>query len=669
MRRALFLPAAVLLCTSVASHGRDHFVAPNGSDAAGDGSIERPFRTVRKGLSLAMPGDHVVLRGGEYRLADSEGTVAFPTAGEPDKPITLTAHRDEYAALLGSVRLAEWQPHEGKIHKCPVPARPIKGLYEDGERLTHPRVRGKREHPPVAALQAPGRWTVQDDWVYLWCREGDGPATHRIEASQIVVVDANRPWVRVEKLHVLFGQPIGLRISADHVVVDGVEVAHVANSVDNAYGAYFSGCSHSALRNSTIHDSYYWGDHGSNSHVVSCIDCGDRGPNLVENCDIFNGGLGAGTKGAARLMTIVGNRITDVLRGVVISGERSAGPGAGKGDRGHYLVYRNHFRHCRTGVYFGRGDTRGNRVYGNVFEKCSAAVHFRKYKGHPRDTDIANNVFLRNGSALYLVAERKGEETLPQYHEAGLRTRHNLFFGNGADLVNPIRWGKELRKTFREAQSYRGYQWEAGSIGLDPRLDFHGRPEPTSPTLGRGAPLALPDHVSRPERWHIGLGPSGPHEGLSDRGLSLSIDGSPTAIAPGQTLRLRAWLRNGRRAKPFALGGDAVLTFHFRYANVWHYDKQELHRTRVALPDRTLGPGESLDLAALPGWANPVNGKLGDPFHLRADDRHWRSGWRLRASLRFVRRHDKTAEALQRLEDAIRSQEVLRCSCAEERSR
>ena len=660
-------PVAVLVALCVPASpaaGTDYFVALDGSDAAGSGAIDRPFATISKGLSLAQPGDRVVLRGGEYRLPGGEGTVRFPRPGAPGRPITLTAHEDEYVAILGSVRLTDWQPHAMRIYKCPAPEKHIRGLYEDGERLVHPRERGKRVDPPVSAITSPGRWTQQDGWVYLWARDSANPAEHRIEASQIVVVAADKAWVRVEGVHIFFGQPIGLNLCADHVVAENVEVAHVSNSVDNAYGAYISGCSFSALRNSTVHDSYYWGDHGSNSHVVSSIDCGDAGPNFVENCEIFNGGLGVGTKGAVRELVVVGNRIYDVLNGVVISGERSSGPGAGKHDRGHYLVYGNRISDCRNGVWFPGGHTTGNRVYNNLFERCGTAISARIIEAAPKETELANNVFLRNAIAIGLVGGRKGDDTLPLFHEAGFRSQRNIFFENVIDWHHPLDWSRELEMALAQVQSYRGYGWEAGSVCADPLLDEHGRPARTSPAIGAGLAVALPDYVGEPDGWHIGLAPRRQDEPQPEAGIALSIAGSDTTAAPGETLRLRARLTNEWQHKDVSLSGSAVLTYHFRYANVWHYDKQELHRITVQLPQRKLAPGESLDLTGLPGWKDPTNGKMGEAFHLRMDDQYWRSGWRLGATIRFVG-EEQTRTAVQKLGGLVRSKEVLRVSCAE----
>jgi len=666
--------------------GKDYVVSPDGSDERGDGSATNPFATIGKGLAMAVPGDRVLLRAGEYRVAehraDAQGggkALRFPRAGERGKPITLAAYENEYVALLGSLRLTGWRKHEGDVWKCPHPERHVRGLYEDEERLTHPRRPGKRVDPDVSMLKWPGTWTQDGEWVYVWTREGDSPDAHRIEASQHWVVNVDKPWIRLERLRIFFGQNVCAVIGADHCEVVECEIAHCSNSVDNSYGAYFWGCSNSAFRRCLVRDSYYWGDHGSNSHVVSCIDCGDRGPNFVEECEIFNGGLGVGTKGAAREMVIRECRIYDVVNGIVLSGERSSGPGAGKKDRGHYVVWRNRISDCSRGAYFSGTDNHNNRVWNNVIERCGHGIHLR---GAPDRPQIVNNVVMRCGAAIYAVAGRTGVPTIHAYLAKGLASHHNLFFENGADWRNPLRWGKDLDLSATELATRRDLASspdaeatreppEQGSVVADPRLDEYRRATAGSPTLDVGARLDLPSYIAAPASWHVGLGPWREGEAKPETGLTLSIAGSQTSVRPGGTLALKAVLVNENREAHIDLDGDrdAIVTFHFRYTS-WHFDKQELWRARVQLPVKALAPGETLDLSSLPGWRNPVNGPAGGAFHLRTRDPYddvkpyqhatWKAGTRLRATVRFVARAEKTADALQRLEPLTRSKELLR---------
>jgi len=609
-------------------------------------------------LGRAVPGDRVVLRGGEFRL---DRAVHFARSGEPRQAITLCAAPGEYVALLGSVRLVGWQRHEGNVWKVKHPARLVKGLFEDSERLTHARPHwGKREDPPVSELKAPGTWTQDDQWVYLWSRESDSPDNHRIEASQHPVMNVNRPWIRVEGLHLLFGQHVVCEITADHSEVVGCEIAHCSNSVDNSYNAYFSGCSGSAFRNCLMHDSFYWGDHGSNSHTTSAINCGDAGCNFVDRCEIFNGGLGVGSKGAIRELVVMGCHIYDQVNGIAISGERSSGPGAGKTDRGHYLIWHNRVSDCRKGIWIRSGKTHQNRVWGNLIERCGTGFSMRNVGAVPDRPHLANNIFRANEVAVYMVAGRDGTEKISTFVRSGLRCHNNLLFDNKVDWQSPLTWGRDLNLSLQRVQTFGDFQLERDSFAAEPSLDQFGRSQIGCPARGRGAVLPLPDCVERPDDWHIGLGPWAERERRPEPEWTLSIAGSPASVSPGEEVKLRAVLANEFSGKTVRLGGgsDLILTFHFRYRG-GHRDKQELFRCRVELPDAKLEPGERLDLTRLPGWKAPVNGNLGDPFHLRIDTDQWRQGCRLRATARRVGRSRSTSKALQNLADLLRSKEVL----------
>jgi hypothetical protein len=645
-----------LACVAMASwlqaptHAADFFVDPPAAGQADE--------TLAAALAQAGPGDRVLLRAGEYRLREP---VRFPRGGREGSPLTLCAVPGQYVALLGSLRLTGWQQHAGRIWKVAHPPKPVKGLYEDGERLTHPRPDwGRREDPPLSELKTPGTWTQDDQWIYLWSRAGDSPDNHRIEASQNIVIDVNQPWVHVQGLHLLFGQHVVCQISADHCEVRDCEIAHCSNSVDNSYNAYLSGCSHSAFRNCLIHDSFYWGDHGSNSHTLSTINCGDHGPNFVAGCEIFNGGLGVGTKGAVRELVVTGCRIYDQVNGITTSGERSAGPGAGKRDRGHYLIWQNHITDCDRGVWISSGKTHENRIWGNLFTRCGAAFSMRDIGTVPDRPHVANNVFLDNAAAVYLLAGRDGTEKISTFVEAGFRSHHNLFFGNRVDWQSPLTWSSSLDLTLAQIHDFQDLGLEAGSLAAQPLLDQFGRSRPGCPALDSGAELPLPEYVEQPGGWHIGLGPQGADPQRPELGLTLSIAGSATSVGPAEPVRLQAVLRNEFPDRAVELSGqrDLILTFHFRYCG-GHRDKQELFRCRVQLPETRLEPGESLDVTTLPGWTAPVNGRLGDAFHLRTDTDQWRRGCRLRATARFVARDQPTAQALQQLSDLIRSKEVL----------
>ena len=71
------------------------FVSPNGEDETGDGSIEQPFRTIIKALSVADSGDVINCREGTYHCPYG---IRFSRPG-----ITLQSHPAEWAKIETSV--------------------------------------------------------------------------------------------------------------------------------------------------------------------------------------------------------------------------------------------------------------------------------------------------------------------------------------------------------------------------------------------------------------------------------------------------------------------------------------------------------------------------------------------------------------------------------------
>ncbi len=81
-----------LLAESLRTSAATWFVATNGNDATGTGSIAAPFRTLNHSLGLASSGDVIEVRGGTYREA---GEVRFRNPG-----ITMRSYAGEWAAIV-----------------------------------------------------------------------------------------------------------------------------------------------------------------------------------------------------------------------------------------------------------------------------------------------------------------------------------------------------------------------------------------------------------------------------------------------------------------------------------------------------------------------------------------------------------------------------------------
>lgn len=80
-----------------------YFLAPNGSDDMGDGSMDAPWYNLQKAVDVALPGDIIYCRGGEYfpdMMKDgSKTTVRISTSGTAEDPITIMAYEDEMPVM------------------------------------------------------------------------------------------------------------------------------------------------------------------------------------------------------------------------------------------------------------------------------------------------------------------------------------------------------------------------------------------------------------------------------------------------------------------------------------------------------------------------------------------------------------------------------------------
>ena len=71
------------------------YVATNGSDA-NPGTLSSPFRTITAAVKDALPGDTVLVRGGEYQCQD---TIRLVKSGEEGKPISIKPYGGEKPIL------------------------------------------------------------------------------------------------------------------------------------------------------------------------------------------------------------------------------------------------------------------------------------------------------------------------------------------------------------------------------------------------------------------------------------------------------------------------------------------------------------------------------------------------------------------------------------------
>ena len=78
----------------------EYFIAPDGNDVTGDGSIEKPWLNLQYAVDHASSGDHIICRGGTYKPTmkkdGSKYTVRITTSGTAQAPIVIRNYQDEH---------------------------------------------------------------------------------------------------------------------------------------------------------------------------------------------------------------------------------------------------------------------------------------------------------------------------------------------------------------------------------------------------------------------------------------------------------------------------------------------------------------------------------------------------------------------------------------------
>ena len=79
--------------------GNEYYIAPDGNDVTGDGTIENPWMNLQNVVNIAQPGDVIICRGGTYHFTTRDSsnklTVRIKTSGTAEAPITIKNYDGE----------------------------------------------------------------------------------------------------------------------------------------------------------------------------------------------------------------------------------------------------------------------------------------------------------------------------------------------------------------------------------------------------------------------------------------------------------------------------------------------------------------------------------------------------------------------------------------------
>lgn len=492
------------------------FVGVAGCDDAGPGTEAEPVCTVGEAFTRLPSAPGIVsFLDGTYRLVDQfpAGKTPVVRAGTADAYFVVRAAEGASPLLLGSRPLsgADFEDRGGGLWRVDVSGLPEgpRGFWAaDGTRLIHEMVMigGVRSHADVSDLTDEGTWTKADDggtgcpngdnagcYVYLRPPAGmDVPSTD-FEASQGNFFYAgSSDYMVIRGLSIRFTHSTSIFFEgADHILVEQNELAHNANSNDNAYSLRVWNAEGAMIRNNRVHDSRYWGGL-TNSWGITFMLAGETEPLWVCNNEIWDIYWAAvGSKGGASQVQMVQNYIHDVHLGAETPNSRCHWQGCDEHHwpAGNWTIRENVFEGCQAGVEIRAtlSDPEmvsPSRIYNNLFVDCDDGVHVKRASIPPM---LRNNVFEGGRAGIFFSAG--GTDTWPDYYLAGgFDSDFNLFHGQYAVYVN-VNWsGSEQGYGLAEYQT--AYGAEASSLAADPQLgpapDY--APASSSPVFGAGDP-------------------------------------------------------------------------------------------------------------------------------------------------------------------------------------
>ncbi|GLR12680.1 hypothetical protein GCM10007907_14700 [Chitinimonas prasina] len=227
MSKSLLYPVLLLALTQAAA--RDYYVATNGNDSSIDGSLERPYATLRKAASKARMGDTIWVRGGDYYPTQS---AAFYYSGSANQPIKVRAYPGETPIIDGSAgapdgKLLYIQGAWLEFHNLTL--RKAKGSCISVDGGSYLRFEGNTIHDcykgAIYPFNGAHHFTVLNNTLY-----------HNVRKNQHV--DASGGW------------PSVLNMSDEGDLIQGNNIYQNWGEGIGAYGRF-----HQVIRN-TLHDNF-----------------------------------------------------------------------------------------------------------------------------------------------------------------------------------------------------------------------------------------------------------------------------------------------------------------------------------------------------------------------------------------------------------------------------
>jgi len=286
--RTYSVPAVLALVVAWAGavHAAAYLVSPEGT-MQGDGSREKPFSVGGIPKEKLRPGDEVVFLDGVYRAP-----LVIASIGNEKGPIVYRAENRHKAIFDGGTPIAGWKPTAGQegVWEARVGTAP-QGVLCDGEGLISAESTWRRD----------GKKSLDEGMFACEKIAGDPTALDEKKGGTLVSI---HPWAGREPKEVFAVAGSIVQVGGAYNIVDGLLIRRgvygvglggkqvhtykqeagpyldVSGLVNNSYGSF------NIVRNCIIRDQVGCGMASNESRF-----------NLIEDCVIYNAGMGQGDHG------------------------------------------------------------------------------------------------------------------------------------------------------------------------------------------------------------------------------------------------------------------------------------------------------------------------------------------------------------------------------------
>ena len=448
-----------------------YFVAPWGDDRTGTGALNTPFATPEQALTVAEPGDTIILRPGTY------APFHVTQSGANSQPLTITT-------LPGEERLAivEGDLMQHASWGGPGIARNMAtrdGIYILG-----------RDHVHIRNL------TIRNVWragVFIVGIAGETHGQHVLAGNLVQRTGASGIYVGGRAAN----QVVPLD-TIDTIETDGVLIEHNDVSETNVVTDYNGGVSNSQ---------------GEPGGVVEAISVAALAGNIVTRFNDVHDTrqYGIDYKAGVRGGAIYGNRVWNVVRyGIYLD--------AGRRFIEDIAIYDNRVWNCRMGIVLAREAGSNTIEYGTYRDQIGAAEFVQKLDR----IDIYNNV-VWNIRKAGIFCQRHGQKDGPDGVIRDVRIRFNTVYNanrdltardlnlsgwsasdfmdagvtSGVDFIGNIVWNDtDNVSVLNEFTGQTGFDVSANLIGIDPDFTDPSADPPDLSLSVASAGIGLADTAS-----------------------------------------------------------------------------------------------------------------------------------------------------------------------------